>query len=236
MAPLSALLLSLLASSATAHFTIDYPPFAKPSDESKLASGPCGGADLNFQDGTVTDFHVSGDAIATTGTHPQANWLFRATTDITGASNWTKVWPIVEQSGLGKLCQPSITVPEEWVGKQGLIGVVAHAEDGVLYGCSQVTFVKGTGEQPSTCKNTTSNFSFTSDSDLEALVDGDSSSGSGSNSTDGGSSSGGDSGSGGDGSSGGGNNGGNEGAASALGSSFFAMLSAATLVAGVFVL
>ncbi|CAI4217605.1 unnamed protein product [Parascedosporium putredinis] len=200
------------------------------SSENSLSSGPCGGAKIDFDAGTVTDFHVGGDAIAATGTHPQANWLFRATTDLTGTSNWTQLYPIVEQSGLGKLCQPKITVPEEWVDKQGLISVVAHAEDGVLYGCSQVKFVEGTGEQPSSCRNTTENFSFTSDSDLEALVD-DGTGSSGSNSSD---SSGGsgddnsnsdDSGSSGD-----------EGAASNFGTSFVGMVSAAALVAGVLAL
>jgi len=136
MARLSAVVLSLLASSATAHFTIDYPPSIKASSENTLSSGPCGGAKIDFDAGTVTDFHVGGDAIAATGTHPQANWLFRATTDLTGTSNWTQLYPIVEQSGLGKLCQAKITVPEDWVDKQGLISVVAHAEDGVLYAVS----------------------------------------------------------------------------------------------------
>lgn len=125
----------LLATTATAHFRIDSPPGNDPSNENKLASGPCGGADLDFDNKDVHDFHVGGDAIGATGTHSQSNWLFRATLDTTGEGNWTMVWPIA-QTGLGKYCQPQVTVPEEWVGEQGLIGVVAHAEDGILYGVS----------------------------------------------------------------------------------------------------
>ena len=197
----------LLAATATAHFNINNPPQKKPSDESELEYGPCGGANLDFKDDDISDFHIDGDAIAVTGTHPESNWLLRATTDKTGEGNWTQIFPVVKQSGLGKMCQPVVTVPEDWEGEEGLIGVVANAEDGILFGvslkhplslrtlpfcdaphchqlitghaqdtalttfqCSQVRFVSGTADPPSDCKNTTSQISYTSDSDLEALL------------------------------------------------------------------
>ena len=265
MARLTTTLLSLLATTTTAHFTISYPPFVEPANENLLASGPCGGAELDFEKGTVTDFHVGGDAVAVIGGHPQSNWLFRVTDDITGATNWTKAFPIVQQNGAGKFCEPQVTVPEAWVGRQGLLGVVANAEDGVLYAvshlegerhvrkkkknkerkrqltrekqCSQVKFVEGAaGQPPSECQNTTKTASFVDDSTLDALVgDGSSSSGnssSGSGDSGSGSGSGDGSGSG----SGGASGSGDEGGAAALASSFFGVLSAAAVVAGVFVL
>ncbi|KEZ45428.1 putative gpi anchored protein [Scedosporium apiospermum] len=237
MARLTTTLLSLLATTTTAHFTISYPPFVEPANENLLASGPCGGAELDFEKGTVTDFHVGGDAVAVIGGHPQSNWLFRVTDDITGATNWTKAFPIVQQNGAGKFCEPQVTVPEAWIGRQGLLGVVANAEDGVLYACSQVKFVEGAaGQPPSECQNTTKTASFVDDSTLDALVgDGSSSSGnssSGSGDSGSGSGSGDGSGSG----SGGASGSGDEGGAAALASSFFGVLSAAAVVAGVFVL
>lgn len=126
----------LLASAVNAHFSIKFPEQNSPSDENSLDEGPCGGASLDFSSKTVTDFHVGGDAIALTPTHPQANWLFRATTDTKGEGNWTQIFPIFQQGGLGELCQPDVSVPEDFAGKQGLISVVANAEDGVLYGVS----------------------------------------------------------------------------------------------------
>ncbi|SPO04580.1 uncharacterized protein DNG_07265 [Cephalotrichum gorgonifer] len=188
MTRLSSSLLPLLAATATAHFSIDYPPQNVPSSESSLDQGPCGGADLESASAKVTDFHVGGDAVAVTGSHPQAKWLIRATTDLTGAGNWTQAFPIVAQSGLGKLCEPAVVVPEGWAGKKGLIGVAANAEDGILYGCSIVNFVEGSSsEAPSECRNTTQQISFDSDTQLQALV------GEGSGGSSGGNSSGSDS-------------------------------------------
>ena len=130
-------LIPLLLATATAHFTINTPPARSPSSEAGLAKGPCGGAALDFgSDGSVSDFHVGGDAVAVTGTHPESNWLIRATNDTKGQDNWVRLIPIVKQSGLGKMCQPDVTVPEDWVGSEGLIGVVAHAEDGILFAVS----------------------------------------------------------------------------------------------------
>lgn len=129
--------LLLAATAATAHFTINTPPQKSPSSEAGLASGPCGGASLSFDSSdSVSDFHVGGDAVAVTGTHPQSNWLIRATNDTSGEDGWMAVWQIVRQGGLGKMCIGDVQVPEEWVGSDGIIGVVAHAEDGVLFGVS----------------------------------------------------------------------------------------------------
>lgn len=135
MHALSAFVL-LLAASASAHFNIGHPPQDVPSSEAKLASGPCGGASLKFESGDVTDFHVGGEPIAVAGSHPQSTYLFRATKDLTGEGEWTQIFPIMAQSGLGRMCQPSVTVPEGWAGEKGLISVVANAEDGILYGVS----------------------------------------------------------------------------------------------------
>ena len=131
MAPLTNLLASLaLMATATAHFNLNYPQTSG-FDEDKEDGGPCGGFTPDFT--KSTDFHVGGDAIALTLGHPQSNWLFRATLDVSGASGWSKIFPIVQQSGPGKFCEPAITVPASYVGKRGVIGVVANAPDGLLY-------------------------------------------------------------------------------------------------------
>ena len=134
MAPLGSLAVLLLAASTTAHFTLDYPKTLG-FDEDKEPSGPCGGFDVK-SDSPSTDFHVGGDNVATNLLHPQGTWLYRATLDTTGQSNWTAIHGEVMQSGLGKFCQPALTVNSSWVGKKGLISAVVNAPDGLLFQAS----------------------------------------------------------------------------------------------------
>jgi hypothetical protein len=126
--------LAFLATTALGHFDITAPAAKPPADENALSSGPCGGAKLDFDAGPVSDFHVAGEHVALDPSHPQQRWLFRVTTDTAGAGNWSKSYPILLQSGLGSICIPGLTAPADFVGKKGLLGVVANAEDGVLYG------------------------------------------------------------------------------------------------------
>lgn len=133
MAPFPKLLAaSLLPLLASAHFKLNAPATIG-FDEDKEDSDPCGGFTPDFSKNTVSDFHVGGEPIALFLGHPQANWLFRATLDTTASSNWTQIFPIVQQSGLGDFCEPSITAPEGWIGSRGVVGIVANAVDGLLF-------------------------------------------------------------------------------------------------------
>lgn len=122
----------LLASSVSAHYSLLIP---KPlgTDDEQQGSGPCGGYTPDFSKNTVSDFHVGGSNVGMRLGHPQATWLFRGTLDKTGQNNWTQLFPHVTQSGLGNFCEPSIPAPESWAGKEGIIGVVGKAEDGLLF-------------------------------------------------------------------------------------------------------
>jgi hypothetical protein len=123
----------VFVSGASAHFNLKVPPTIG-FEDSKEGTGPCGGFTPDFSDKSkVVDFHVGGEPVAMSLGHSQANWLFRGTLDQTGGSNWTQLFPIVQQSGLGSFCETAIPAPESWVGKQGVLGVVANAVDGVLY-------------------------------------------------------------------------------------------------------
>ncbi|KAL0932325.1 gpi anchored protein [Colletotrichum truncatum] len=158
----------LLASTATAHFSLSVPKPIGDSDE-KQGTAPCGGYTASSSSAT-TDFHVSGDAVGMENGHPQTNWLFRATLDQTAGGNWTQVFPIVMQTGLGNFCEPQIAVPAEYAGKKGVIGVVAHSPDGLLYSCAAVNFVTGAAPTRSECKNASITVDYYSDPSLEALV------------------------------------------------------------------
>ncbi|KUJ17379.1 uncharacterized protein LY89DRAFT_684441 [Mollisia scopiformis] len=124
------LTLLLLVSTTTAHFILNYPTTLGFNQNAEDDS-PCGGATISFTN--TTAFHLSGDAIAVTTLHPQSNFLYRATTDQIGTSNWT-VLSLVAEYGLGAFCEPALSVPDsDWEGKMGLLQVVQNAEDGVHY-------------------------------------------------------------------------------------------------------
>ncbi|TDZ61812.1 Uncharacterized protein CTRI78_v004041 [Colletotrichum trifolii] len=170
MTVLTLLLPLLLASTSTAHFSLTLPSPLGSSDDNQ-GTAPCGGYSASSSSPT-TDFHVAGDAVGMENGHPQTNWLFRATLDQTAAGNWTQVFPIVLQTGLGNFCEPQIAVPAEYAGKKGIVGVVAHSPDGLLYSCAAVNFVTGAAPSRSECKNATITVDFTSDPSLSALVNG----------------------------------------------------------------
>ncbi|GJD05351.1 GPI anchored protein [Colletotrichum higginsianum] len=158
-----------LASLATAHFSLSVPKPLGDSD-SKQGTGPCGGYTPSSSSPAV-DFHVDGDAVGMENGHPQTNWLFRATLDQTASGGWTQVFPVVMQTGYGSFCEPQIAVPSNFTGQKGIVAVVAHSPDGLLYACSAVNFVSGAGPSRSECKNATITADFTSDPSLTALLD-----------------------------------------------------------------
>ncbi|KAK0639887.1 hypothetical protein B0T16DRAFT_337055 [Cercophora newfieldiana] len=163
----------LFLSAANAHFILLAPPSLEGSslDDSKEANAPCGALVPDLSQKSATDFHVDGDFISLQLGHPQANWLFRGTLEDKASGNWTQLFPIVLQSGLGNFCEPIVTAPKSWVNKTGVIGVVANAPDGTLYQCAVVNFVAGSITAPSSCTNASAvTGSFTSDSTLSGLV------------------------------------------------------------------
>lgn len=161
----------LLAASASAHFTLDYPTTIGFSDDDE-GTGPCGGFTPDFSSDNITDFAVDGDNIALNLLHTQGNWLFRATLDESASSGWTQLFPLVQQTGLGYFCEPSVPIPSSWVGETGVLSAVLDGPDGILYQCASVKFVSGAATSTqSTCTNSSSvTFAFTTDSDLTALV------------------------------------------------------------------
>lgn len=123
----------LLPALAAAHFALNVPDAVGPFDEDTEGTSPCGGLTPDWTKDNVTDFHVDGEPVALFLGHPTASWLFRATLDKTASTNWTMIYPVVAQTGLGNYCQPAVAVPSSFVGSEGIIGVVANAADGLLY-------------------------------------------------------------------------------------------------------
>ena len=130
---LAASLLAALVSQSSAHFLLNYPPTIGFSDDQE-ATAPCGSFTIDFSAHNFTDFFVGGSEVSVTSIHPQANWLFRATLGSNqNTNNWTQLIPIVQQTGIGNFCEPAIAVPGSWAGQRGILSVVQHAPDGILY-------------------------------------------------------------------------------------------------------
>lgn len=125
----------LFLSAANAHFVLLNPVSLEGDnlDDEKEGNAPCGALVPDLSQKTTNTFHADGDFISLRSGHPQVNWLFRGTLTDKAAGNWTQLFPIVTQSGLGNFCEPSVAVPKDWVGKTGIIGAVAKGPDGILY-------------------------------------------------------------------------------------------------------
>ena len=72
----------------------------------------------------ASDYHVAGDAMTMTTLHPQSNWAFRPTLDVSGLGNWTNILPKMTEYGLSSFCEPSIAVLASWVGSQGVVQII----------------------------------------------------------------------------------------------------------------
>ncbi|KAI0428071.1 hypothetical protein F5Y09DRAFT_11720 [Xylaria sp. FL1042] len=161
----------LLAASAHAHFTVQYPTTVGEFKDDDEGTAPCGGYSPDLATIDTVDFHVAGDAIATMSTHPQTNWLYRITTDDLSKNNWTQIYGIVQQNGPGEFCVNAVTLPSEYVGQKAILSIVGAGLDGVLYQCSALHFVNGTADTPSACTNGTGiTASYESDDSLSSMV------------------------------------------------------------------
>lgn len=124
--------LLLLAASANAHFKLVEPESIGFSDDGE-GEGPCGSFTPDFSKDTITDFHVGGQPIALMNTHPEVRWLFRATFAEGVDGEWQQLYSVVDQQGIGDFCVPTVTAPDSWVGRTGVLSVVCDATDGLLY-------------------------------------------------------------------------------------------------------
>lgn len=125
------LLTLALSQLSFAHFILEY-PISAGFDDDVDGTAPCGGQAVNF---TSSSSNVTVDrfAVALYSTHPQAEWLYRATLSSEAPYNWTNILPVVDQTSIGAFCLSDLSVPSEFAGQQGIIQVMQDAADGVLY-------------------------------------------------------------------------------------------------------
>ena len=124
-------LLVLFSSIVRCHFVLNYPTSLGFDDENE-SDGPCGGVDIVFASNDTT-VQVDGFAIAMMSTHPASEFLLRATLSKAAPFNWTNLLPVVSETGIGDFCLPSLSAPDSFIGRQGLLQVVQDGPDGLLY-------------------------------------------------------------------------------------------------------
>ncbi|EXJ90085.1 hypothetical protein A1O3_03154 [Capronia epimyces CBS 606.96] len=150
------LLFSILVASslASAHFILQYPRSLGFDDDTE-GTAPCGGFDFSFNS-SDDSVPVDGFPVSMLSTHPAADWLFRATLDRQEPFNWTNLLPVVSETGLGQFCLPDLKAPSDFTGKTGILQVMQHGPDGILYQCAPVNFVAGVNNTvSSSCQNVT---------------------------------------------------------------------------------
>jgi len=121
----------LLSFQATAHFILQYPPSLGFDDDTE-STAPCGGFTVSFNSSDAS-VPIGGFPISMLSTHPAADWLFRATLDQQAPFNWTNLLPVVSEVGLGQFCIPDFQTPSDFSGKSGVLQVIQHGPDGILY-------------------------------------------------------------------------------------------------------
>ncbi|KAL3422332.1 expression library immunization antigen 1 [Phlyctema vagabunda] len=149
---------ALVASTATAHFTLDYPT-VRGFDEDKLVGYPCGGFDTPST--TRTSYPISGGRIALTMGHIDANVqvFLGLGNDVGSAFNYA-LTPVYSEQGLGDFCITTLTIPEGvnvTEGTNATIQVITNGDpDGGLYNCADITFSSSAPEPAaSVCTNGT---------------------------------------------------------------------------------
>ena len=124
------LLITLLPALAAAHYQVLVPTPLGTNIEGEETS-PCGGYTPDLS--STHNVHVSGESFVMRSSHPQSNWLLRATLDPTANKDWVQIYPIFMQTGLGQFCVSDVGIPTDFVGQKGVVGIVANGGDGLLY-------------------------------------------------------------------------------------------------------
>ncbi|KAM3423665.1 hypothetical protein BST61_g1081 [Cercospora zeina] len=145
------------ATLASAHFTLNWPPTAG-FDDDKEPTAPCGGATVTVDD-SAPEVNVDRFATSIFSSHPEGSWTFLATTNTQEPFDFTEIVPVINTTGLGVFCLNYLRVPADFAGKSGVLQVIDHSPDGILYQCAPVKFISGANNTVSEfCKNQTSDF------------------------------------------------------------------------------
>ena len=132
------MLFLLFAQAVAAHFTLTGPVPLGFSDDVQLIS-PCGGFPIMISNMSIAsqDLQVDDFAVNLFTSRTPAKWLFRATMNHEAPFNWSPALPVVNTDGIGSLCVPNLSVPEEFKGQTGVLQVIQETTDLAYQVCNE---------------------------------------------------------------------------------------------------
>jgi hypothetical protein len=131
--------LALFVTEALGGFQMNYPESAGYNALTE-PNAPCGGAAVNALKSNMTFWDVSGGPIYLTSQYTVTDYLFRATLNSNLTDGWINLLPVLQQNGIGDLCEPSVPVPASFNGQTGILQVIANTTDGFFYQVSAIFF------------------------------------------------------------------------------------------------
>ncbi|KAF2475592.1 uncharacterized protein BDR25DRAFT_153232, partial [Lindgomyces ingoldianus] len=123
--------LLLFGQLVTAHFVF-LDPTSPGFDDAGEAEGPCGSFNPLDRTDHLTNWPVKGGAIGYLTTHTNALLEFNAAL-LSAPNNWISMTRDLNQTGVGRFCEPQIPACDSWKGKNGIIQVIQHSPEGRLY-------------------------------------------------------------------------------------------------------
>jgi len=123
-----------LAAVASAHFVLEVPTSVGYEDM-REGTAPCGGFEPTRRD-AVTDWPVAGAPLKLISTHPRSRFTVRIAllpNTTAGPLTFSAMLPVIQQSGLGWLCLPSLPGIAAWEGQDAVLQVTQVATDGELF-------------------------------------------------------------------------------------------------------
>ncbi|KAH8650806.1 hypothetical protein BGZ60DRAFT_436689 [Tricladium varicosporioides] len=136
-----------------AHFVLQT-PISLGFDDDAEGTSPCGGFAATGRT-NVTNWPTGGSAINVLTTHSTATWEFKAAR-LSNLNHWVSLTRNLTQSGVGTLCEPKIPGRKQWEGDAAVLQVIQHRDDGALYQCAAIKFVRGpVAATPPDCVNST---------------------------------------------------------------------------------
>jgi hypothetical protein len=123
--------ISALAGVSNAHFVLQIPTSIGYTSALE-GTAPCGSYSPTDRSKGVTNWPLGGSAVKVLTTHSHSTWDFKIAL-LSNTASWIPVTRVLDQSGVGYLCEPQIPGLAAWVNQDAVLQVIQHATDGDLY-------------------------------------------------------------------------------------------------------
>ncbi|KAI1502396.1 hypothetical protein F5X99DRAFT_408126 [Biscogniauxia marginata] len=133
-----------IATSATATFTLKFPPAVGTNIDTQHAS-PCGGFSV-IEDSNSTDWPTGGRDVGVVNVNDSSSIFSLKVAPLSDPSNFVVLYPDITSNIKGDICWPRIRgkADAEWIGQKAIFQLSQYAGNGVHnFQCAAVRFVDG---------------------------------------------------------------------------------------------